>query len=606
MNGWSAHLGDDPAYASQNFDDSAWPVISMTRAAFPDTLMQGRSRWFRKHIVLPSDSGPIDLLLTSLSGSYEVYVDGRLVSPPIGSSLSWRKAVTSIYPLRTAADPNLREVEVAIRSHIRVTPFTGTLRFYFAAIASPPVAEAEKTASDGAVLGARIFNLAVNIVLLIAGLLLLTLYLQQPGHREYFWLGVSLLCMGLDGAGTSLEYFFTISANSLFCDPATYWAIAAELQFVYSFVGRKPHRAVRIYQIVLVLFPLIFNPLAWNGVFSPGSFVWYENGLTLPGIILLVALLTVWTLDRNREAAILLGPMLMALAGGFLLDVEIALRYLHPSYEGIPPLRLGLVQITYWPASEALFLVAVGLVIFLRFVDAAREQVRVQSEMEAARIVQNVLIPEEVPAVPGFAFQSVYKPASEVGGDFYQIAPIANGGVLVIIGDVSGKGMAAAMTVSLLVGTFRTLVHYTESPAEILAAMNMRMMARSHGGFTTCLVLHAHRDGALTIANAGHIAPYLAGRELSIENGLPLGLSAASTYAESAFHLEPGEQITLITDGVVEARDKSGALFGFERTAGISVQSAEMIAETARIFGQADDITALTLIATATPQPALA
>ena len=528
---------------------------------------------------------------------------------PSASSLTWRKSVTSIYPLRTAADPNLREVEVAIRSHLRVTPFTGTLRFYFAAIASPTAAAVERTALDGVVLGDYIVIATVNIVMLIAGLLLLTLYLQQRGHREYFWLGVSLVLVAMEGGGIALEYFCAVSLNGLLCDPATYWAMAAQLEFVYAFVGAKPHRAVRLYQIVLVVCPFILNPIEWTNAFSQTnsvSFVYIENGIILPGIILLVALLSVWTLNRNREAAILLGPMLIAQAGGFLFDAEIALRTLNPSYRGIPALRLGLVEVPYWPASEALFLVAVGLVIFLRFVDAAREQVRVQSEMEAARIVQNVLIPEQVPAVPGFALQSVYKPASEVGGDFFQIAPIANGGVLVIIGDVSGKGMAAAMTVSLLVGAFNTLIQYTESPAEILAAMNTRMLARSHGGFTTCLVLRAQPDGTLTIANAGHIAPYLAGRELSIENGLPLGLSAASTYAESAFHLSPGEQITLITDGVVEARDKSGALFGFERTAGISLQSAEMIAETAQIFGQADDITALTLIATATPQPALA
>src|SRR6202012_896313 len=111
--------------------------------------------------------------------------------------------------------------------------------------------------------------------------------------------------------------------------------------------------------------------------------------------------------------------------------------------------------------------------------------------------------------IAGFALESVYKPAGQVGGDFFQIIPIANGGVLAAIGDVSGKGMPAAMTVSLLVGTLRTLVHYTQSPAEILSAMNQRMLARSSGGFTTCLVLRLDRDGAATVANAGHLAPYL-------------------------------------------------------------------------------------------------
>ena len=82
-----------------------------------------------------------------------------------------------------------------------------------------------------------------------------------------------------------------------------------------------------------------------------------------------------------------------------------------------------------------------------------------------------------------------------------------------MIGDVSGKGMPAAMTVSLLVGTVRTLAHYTQSPGEILTAMNQRMLARSQGGFTTCLVLRLDANGKLTVANAGHLAPYINGSE---------------------------------------------------------------------------------------------
>jgi serine phosphatase RsbU (regulator of sigma subunit) len=125
--------------------------------------------------------------------------------------------------------------------------------------------------------------------------------------------------------------------------------------------------------------------------------------------------------------------------------------------------------------------------------------------------------------------------------------------------------------------------------------MNQRMMTRSRGGFTTCLVLRADPDGALTIANAGHIAPYLAGKELPLENSLPLGVASESIYAESTFQLATGRQLTLLSDGVVEARDKTGALFGFERTAILSIQPAESIAHAAQAFGQDDDITVLTL-----------
>jgi hypothetical protein len=222
-------------------------------------------------------------------------------------------------------------------------------------------------------------------------------------------------------------------------------------------------------------------------------------------------------------------------------------------------------------------------------------QLRAETELEAARAVQQVLIPEEIPSLPGFKIESVYRPDGQVGGDFFQILATAGGGVLIAIGDVSGKGMPAAMTVSLLVGTFRTLAHYTASPGEILAAMNRRMLVRSKGGFTTCLVLRADSDGALTVANAGHIPPYCDGEELAMEGGLPLGLDARSTYDETKFELKQGAQLTLLTDGVVEARSATGELFGFTRAQAWSRKNAEQMVEAARAFGQEDDITVVTL-----------
>ena len=102
--------------------------------------------------------------------------------------------------------------------------------------------------------------------------------------------------------------------------------------------------------------------------------------------------------------------------------------------------------------------------------------------------------------------------------------------------------MPAAMMVSLLVGTLRTLAHYTQSPGEMMAAMNQRLIGRSHGGFTTCLALRADPDGTLTIANAGHISPYLSGRELVCETGLPLGIVWSPSYEETVFSMAEGEQ----------------------------------------------------------------
>jgi hypothetical protein len=230
--------------------------------------------------------------------------------------------------------------------------------------------------------------------------------------------------------------------------------------------------------------------------------------------------------------------------------------------------------------------------------DRAEKQ-RLSAELAASRAVQQVPIPEETPSVPGFRIQSVYEPFGEVGGDFFQILPVADGGVLIAIGDVSGKGVPAAMMVSLLMGTLHALMETTSSPGALLAGLNRCTLGRSRGGFTTCLILRVDADGGATMANAGHIAPYCNGLEMACENGLPLGLVADALYAESSFTLIAGEQLTLMTDGVVEARSAGGELLGFERTADLAREPAEKVAQAAQAFGQDDDITVLTVLRSA-------
>jgi hypothetical protein len=251
-----------------------------------------------------------------------------------------------------------------------------------------------------------------------------------------------------------------------------------------------------------------------------------------------------------------------------------------------------------WPytACTRTALGAVTLAILVRDLIRDRsEKQRLAAELAASRAVQQVLIPDQMPTITGFRIQAVYKPFGEVGGDFFQILPLPGSGALIALGDVSGKGMSAAMLVSLLVGALHALAKTTASPALLLAGLNQSVQGRSLGGFTTCLILHIEADGTMTFANAGHISPYRNGQELICENGLPLGLVEESDYRESSIRLELGDQLTLLTDGVVEARDEKGELFGFERTADCAGETAEAIAGAAQAFGQDDDITVLTV-----------
>jgi serine phosphatase RsbU (regulator of sigma subunit) len=183
------------------------------------------------------------------------------------------------------------------------------------------------------------------------------------------------------------------------------------------------------------------------------------------------------------------------------------------------------------------------------------------------------------------------------------VLPIAGGSdAFIVIGDVSGKGLKAAMTVSLIVGTLRAYAESHTSPAELLAGMNRLLHGRT-AGFATCLALKITAAGEVAIANAGHPNPYLDGVEIQTDSNLPLGITLDVEYAETRLHIEPAQSFTLVTDGVVEATSATTKeLFGFDRTQAISKQAANAIADAARAFGlgapQADDITVLTIART--------
>jgi serine phosphatase RsbU (regulator of sigma subunit) len=266
--------------------------------------------------------------------------------------------------------------------------------------------------------------------------------------------------------------------------------------------------------------------------------------------------------------------------------------------------RGPLFSVTWGDVSSLVAYLAIAALLMMRFTRSAERDERLSAEMEAARRVQTQLAPASLPVTPNFLFAVRYLAASEVGGDFYQVFPQPDGSVLIAIGDVSGKGLKAAMLGTLVVGALRTLAQENLPPSHILGRLNSQLVESSSDGFVTCLVLRISQAGSAAVANAGHLAPYLAGKELTVENGLPLGLDADSQYPESRFQLPHGVQLTLLSDGVIEARNSAGELFGFDRTQAISGQSAENIAGAAQAFGQEDDITVLTLTLSPTCAPA--
>lgn len=240
-----------------------------------------------------------------------------------------------------------------------------------------------------------------------------------------------------------------------------------------------------------------------------------------------------------------------------------------------------------------------------RYVKTRTEKALLESEMAAARQVQQMILPDPHLAIPGFAIASAYRPAREVGGDFFQILPVADGGLLFVIGDVCGKGLPAAMMVSLLIGSIRATAEETHDPAVLLGKLHSRVAERTQAaghsagytmdGFVTALAAFIANDGLVTLANAGHLSPYLDGHEIELPGALPLGIGDGGQYEATTVDLPKGSRLAFLSDGVVEAQKPSGELLGFDRAKAMSRESAAAIVEAAVQFGQSDDITVVTI-----------
>jgi hypothetical protein len=598
---WLFAPGDNPAWASPTFDDSAWKTISDENQLTQYGYRNLSFAWYRLHVHLRPGTHNLAVGFAGVNGSYEVYANGTR----IGANGQMRNRIRAgheillAFPVPDNVITPAGDLVLAIRCAVNTLSSNGP------GTSRPINSEAVYLISQESapLLASFVVAHAAGPGLLLCGFALVValvsfaLFLALPSQFEYLAISIYLFAASLALAAVVRVYF-----KNSFPVYALMWVSLCVMNFaLIEFVRLVLHmprtRWLLALQIIssLAFFVPMINSL-WIG--SPAFQIvgFYLPVLTVK-VLLPLFLLRGW-IQGNRDAGVLLPAILIGSLADYWKFVCDLIYWTHfaPLYRlAVFSIPIGSYDVDFYRVGDCIFYVAVLMFLVLRTVAIARDRARVAAELEAARTVQQILIPEDIPTIPGFVLHSTYKPAGQVGGDFFQILPISTGGVLVVIGDVSGKGMPAAMTVSLLVGTVRTLAHYTQSPSEILAAMNQRMLARSAGGFTTCLVLRAEAGGKLTVANAGHLSPYLDGKELPLENGLPLGITAESTYAESTFQLPPGQQLTLVTDGVVEARDKTGELLGFERAADLSLHSAESIALAAQAFGQSDDITALTV-----------
>jgi serine phosphatase RsbU (regulator of sigma subunit)/predicted ester cyclase len=241
------------------------------------------------------------------------------------------------------------------------------------------------------------------------------------------------------------------------------------------------------------------------------------------------------------------------------------------------------------------------------------ERARIEQELQVARSIQQASLPKEVPELEGWEISPYYQPAREVGGDFYDFHLLSDGRLGLVTGDATGKGVPAALVMSTTCGMLQLAAQALDSssPGEVLERVNETLLARIPPNmFVTCFyAILEPESGSLSYANAGHDLPYLwhgGDAEELRARGMPLGLMPGMSYEEKETILQAGEAALFYSDGLVEAHDPRGEMFGFPRLRALIAEHGgerslgdllleELYSFVGESWEQEDDITLLTL-----------
>jgi sigma-B regulation protein RsbU (phosphoserine phosphatase) len=597
---WLVHAGDDPAYARPDLDDSGWMKFDSTKDLhdlFPHDHPE--IVWYRLHVrVLPTQTG-LALAEWYIAPAFEVYVNGERIMQ-CGRVAPYRNYVGGARLLESISDRQVAtgSFVIAARVHIARSEWGS----------NPGLNSANLTLGQEHALWEHIWLAAIGTNLfhwisLFAGtglgLVALVLFIAQPSQRVYLWIFLTYFTDYLLRPIEFIELFHNVPAAWHYAIYVVSMVVSLNflMRMYFAFLDIPFGRWIQAILAVVIASSVLGSIGSWLGSI-PSDWV-TDSWLPYDLLMMFVPILFVIQFRRgNREAGILLFTVILyGLSGlaGFLTGVLGQVVAFAPMAQKVNELffdqHAGPFTWRVFDLFGILFVISLTLIIVLRSTRISRRQAVVEGELDAAREVQQVIVPEQIESIPGFAVESVYLPAQQVGGDFFQILPDSESGLMVVVGDVAGKGLPAAMLVSVLVGAIRTAVEFTKDPAELLGHLNERLLGRTKGGFSTTIAARITAEGMVTIANAGHLSPYLDGREVELPGALPLGILKGARYEATRFTLKPGSRLTFYTDGVVEAQNAAGELFGFERGRTISTRAADVIVEEAKKFGQSDDIT---------------
>jgi phosphoserine phosphatase RsbU/P len=602
---WLVKPGDDPSYARADLDDSQWTPVDTSLSLkhyFPNN--HPNVMWYRLHVKVSPNQTGLSLEEFNLTSAFEIYVNGEKLFED-GSVSPYRPYTFAARIVKRIPDSAVAtgSLVIAMRLYVSgsewVSSFPGFYPYNL-------VIGQETALSDHVwlkTIGDNLLGWFYQFAGLGLGIIALSLFTAQRRQREYLWIFLLFLVAALHAPYQFYLLFHNLPSWSAYVSGCFDFAgLLFEILMFLAFLRMKLRLWLQALVVLSALGILFGSWQTANGTGSPiGVLVSLTPQLSLIAGVVPILLIVHWR-RGNQEAGILLVPAIVASLtiylqlGVFIVGTIPALGPAAFRFQSaIFNWTVGPFTINLGSLDGCLFVLSLAVILVLRSTRMSHQQALIETEMAAAREVQQIILPEPIERVPGYSIESAYEPAQQVGGDFFQILPAPEGSLLLVIGDVAGKGLPAAMLVSVLVGAIRGVTEYTSDPAELLANLNQRLVGRVAGGFSTAMAARIFADGSVMMANAGHLPPYLDGHEVGVPGALPLGAKAGSRYEIVRFQLPRGSRLTFYSDGIVEAQNAKGELFGFERSRELAMEPVGAIVEAAKRFGQQDDMTVIAI-----------
>ena len=597
LNGpWKFNIGDsliDPAtdkpfWAEPGFDDSRWETVDLTPSGAVDPI-SGLSdfvpgwtarghrgywgyAWYRIHVHVETKPG-VKLAIagpSNVDDAYQAFFNGSLLGS-FGDFSSARPIIYYTQPVMLML-PDTSGNGAIEQNSAKPDGQVIAFRFWMEAntlLQGDDVGgmhTAPLLGQAGAVMARhqmRWLELVRSYILSpiqafvfgLLGLVACSLMLFDRTDRVYLWIGMILITSSVSYAvqavGSWTEWIGALPLT-IFTDviivPLTYagWVMVWRVWFRL----RRPRwmpSALAVLVVLLMVSNALGDNIFYNFVSQPVSLAFHLTAIAVRVVLAILMLTNVYLGIREQglEGWLVLPATLFAAVGG--LRAELGYLHIHLNW-----LILG-TEITLTQLASLLLVATVAVLLLRRLLTSLRIQRQMALDVRQAQEVQQVILPEGRTTLPGLAIESEYHPAREVGGDFFQIIPHAtDGSLLIVAGDVTGKGLKAGMLVALLVGAIRSTAELNAQPEFVLRALNRRLLGRGDAQ-ATCLALRIDADGRAMLANAGHMPPYLNGHLVAVEGTLPLGMKDGAEISVMRFNLKEQDRLVLLSDGVAEA-----------------------------------------------------